>query len=214
VDEGVFIHSTAVVETSAIGPRTRIWAFTHVVRGAEIGKDCNIGSHCYVEGDVHVGDRVTIKNGNFVWDGVTLEAGVFVGPGVVFTNDRNPRSPRNHEVEERYASDDWLLRTLVCTGATLGAGAIILPGLTIGEFAFVAAGSVVTRDVPAHALVRGSPATIVGWACRCGGRIKVLGGTGTCPACARAFRRVGDIMAPVDAEIEPEKGAAHRVHLG
>jgi UDP-2-acetamido-3-amino-2,3-dideoxy-glucuronate N-acetyltransferase len=200
VGSGVFIHPTAIVETMTIGARTRVWAFTHILDGAEIGADCNIGGHCYIEGGVRVGNRVTVKNGNAVWDGVTLEDGVFVGPSVVFTNDRRPRSPRNPEVEDRYASRDWLLPTLVRTGATLGAGAILLP-VTIGEFAFVGAGSLVASDVPAHALVLGSPARTVAWVCRCGATLDFERDEALCSACRLRFRRDGEGLRPLDGRV-------------
>jgi acetyltransferase-like isoleucine patch superfamily enzyme len=109
---------------------------------------------------------VTIKNGNMIWDGVAIEDGVFVGPAVVFTNDLRPRSPRSAHGRSRYASDDWLATTQVREGASIGAGAVVLPNLTIGAYALVAAGSVVTRDVPAHALVVGSPARVRGGSVR------------------------------------------------
>jgi UDP-2-acetamido-3-amino-2,3-dideoxy-glucuronate N-acetyltransferase len=195
--EDVFIHPTAMVETASIGPRTRVWAFTHILAGAEIGADCNIGGHCYIEGGARVGNRVTVKNANALWEGVTLEDGVFVGPSVVFTNDLRPRSPRNPEVERKYASRDWLLSTRVREGATLGAGAILLPGLTIGEYAFVAAGSLVTSDVRAHALVRGTPAQMVAWVCRCGEKLEFEGDDASCPACRLRFRRDGDGLGPL-----------------
>src|SRR5262245_32463862 len=170
-----FIHPAALVQTADIGLGTRIWAFTHILNGASIGANCNIGGHCYIEASARVGDAVTVKNGVSLWDGVTLEDGVFVGPSVVFTNDRRPRSPRNVEVAHRYEETDWLLETVVGRGATLGAGAVVLPGLTIGEFAFAAAGALVTADVPAHGLVRGSPARLVGWVCRCGANLEFRG---------------------------------------
>jgi UDP-2-acetamido-3-amino-2,3-dideoxy-glucuronate N-acetyltransferase len=192
-----FIHPAAIVETKDIGSGTRVWAFTHVLCGARIGADCNIGGHCYVESSVTIGDAVTVKNGVSVWDGVTLEDGVFVGPAVVFTNDRRPRSARNPEVAHRYASDEWLERTVVCRGATVGAGAIILPGLTIGEFAFVAAGSLVTRDVPAYELVRGVPARPAAWVCRCGAELEFVRGEGECADCGMEFQRIGEAVAPL-----------------
>jgi len=190
--EPPFVHPAALVQTTDIGFGTRVWAFTHILEGATIGADCNIGGHCYIEGSVRVGNDVTLKNGTSLWDGVTLEDGVFVGPGVVFTNDRRPRSPRNSEVAHRYANTDWLLETVICRGATLGAGAIVLPGLRIGEFAFVAAGALVTSDVPAHGLVRGSPARLVGWVCRCGAKLDFEGADPHCPECGLRFRRVSE----------------------
>lgn len=178
-------HPSAIVESEQIGEGTRIWAFVHILPGASIGADCNVGDHCYVESGATVGDRVTIKNGVAVWDGVVLEDGVFVGPSVVFTNDKRPRSPRLPEARDRYADEGWLERTVVRHGATLGAGSIILPGVEIGEFAFVAAGSLVTRDVPAHALVAGQPARVRGWVCRCGADIEPVDqGPTVCSACA------------------------------
>ncbi len=163
------IHSTAIVESDDIGDGTAIWAFAHVMRGARIGRQCNIGDHCYIEGGAEIGDDVTVKNGVLVWDGVTILDGVFVGPGVIFTNDRFPRSPRAAIALDRYSQrDNWLLHTLVKQGVTLGAGAIIVAGATIGEYATVAAGSVVTKDVPPFALVSGSPARQAGWVCPCG----------------------------------------------
>ena len=178
------IHPNALVESDAIGAGTRIWAFTHILRDAVIGEDCNVGEQCYVESGARIGDRVTVKNGVSIWNGVTLEDGVFVGPGVVFTNDRRPRSPRLEEAAERYADESWLARTQVGRGATLGAGAVILPGLAIGEYAFVAAGAVVTRDVAAHALVVGNPAKVRGWACRCGETLSFGLADATCPRCS------------------------------
>ena len=200
-----FIHPAAIVETEAIGSGTRVWAFTHVLRGARIGAECNIGSHCYVESAVRIGDAVTVKNGVSVWDGVTLEDGVFVGPGVVFTNDRRPRSARNPDAAHRYASSAWLERTVVHRGATLGAGAIILPGLTIGESAFIAAGSLVTKTVPAYGLVRGVPARLSGWVCRCGAELEFERSEAKCAECRAAFRRIGENVAPLAGEGTPTR---------
>ena len=166
-----FVHPNAIVETEEIGDGTRIWAFTHVLADARIGKNCNIGEHCFVESNVVVGDGVTIKNGNAIWEGVTLEDGVFVGPGVSFTNDLRPRSARLPDASGRYADKAWLVPTRVRRGATLGAASVIVAGVTIGEYAFVAAGAVVTRDVEPHALVIGVPARRRGWVCRCGGAL-------------------------------------------
>jgi UDP-2-acetamido-3-amino-2,3-dideoxy-glucuronate N-acetyltransferase len=166
------IHPTALVECDDIGAGTRVWAFAHVLRGASIGEDCNIGGHCYVESGAVICDRVTVKNGTSVWEGVTLGDDVFVGPSVVFTNDLTPRSPRSGLSGSRYDEvASWLAPTDVRRGATLGAGAVIVAGVTIGEFAFVAAGAVVTRDVPPHTLVKGNPARAAGIVCRCGQRL-------------------------------------------
>jgi UDP-2-acetamido-3-amino-2,3-dideoxy-glucuronate N-acetyltransferase len=178
------IHPTAIVDTRGIGAGTRVWAFSHVLPGAEIGADCNIGGHCYVESGAVIGNRVTVKNGTSVWSGVTLHDDVFVGPAVVFTNDLVPRSPRSEYSGARY--DDtasWLVPTEVKRGATIGGGAVIGAGVTIGEFAFVAAGAVVTKDVAPHALVKGSPARPAGWVCRCGQQIQTPAEPTQCAAC-------------------------------
>lgn len=153
-DRPHFQHPTAIVEGSNIGPRSRIWAFVHVLSGAVIGADCNLCDHVFIENDVRIGDRVTIKSGVQVWDGVELEDDVFVGPNATFTNDPFPRS--------RQWRDEFD-RTLVRKGATIGANATILPGITVGIQAMVGAGAVVTHDVPAHAIVVGNPAFIAGY---------------------------------------------------
>jgi acetyltransferase-like isoleucine patch superfamily enzyme len=178
---GVYLHPTALCESSRVGGGTRVWAFAHVLDGAIIGRNCNIGDHAYVEGGVRMGDGVIVKNGVMLWDGVTLEDYVFVGPGAVFTNDRYPRSRHLPEAAERYnRREQWTIPTVVRRGASIGAGAVILCGVTIGSFATVAAGAVVTRDVVDHALVVGSPGRLAGWVCRCG---VTLDGTQTCPNC-------------------------------
>ena len=164
----VNLHSTAIVETQNINRGTRIWAFTHVMKDVAIGKNCNIGEHCFIESGVTIGNDVTIKNGNMIWEGVILEDGVFVGPQVFFTNDLYPRSPRLSQAQRRYRSREWLLPTYVKRGASIGAGAVIIAGITIGEFAMVGAGALVTKDVPAYALVVGNPARGQGWVCQCG----------------------------------------------
>ena len=184
-----FVHPTALVETD-IGAGTRVWAFTHILSGAVVGENCNIGDHCFIESGVIVGDNVTVKNGCSLWEGVTLEDGVFVGPGVVFTNDLRPRSPRLEEASDRYSGPEWLRPTTIGYGATLGAGSVILAGVSIGEYAFVAAAALVTRDVEPHALVLGSPARQRGWACRCGARLSLVEDHADCADCARAYRLV------------------------
>lgn len=150
-----FVHSHALCESESIGEGTRIWAFAHVLPGAVIGVDSNICDGVFVENDVIVGDRVTVKCGVQLWDGVTLEDDVFVGPNATFTNDIFPRS-------KVYPEDFG--RTVVKSGASIGANATILPGLTIGRGAMIGAGSVVTRDVPEYAVVVGNPGRIKGYA--------------------------------------------------
>ncbi|GAB4503912.1 MAG: WxcM-like domain-containing protein [Anaerolineales bacterium] len=147
-------HPTAIVETEHIGEGTRVWAFVHILPGARIGADCNLCDHVFVENDVIVGNRVTIKSGVQLWDGVRIEDDVFIGPNVTFTNDRFPRSKQYPEA---------FARTVIQKGASIGANATILPGLTIGQKAMVGAGAVVTKDVPPNAVVVGNPARIVNY---------------------------------------------------
>jgi acetyltransferase-like isoleucine patch superfamily enzyme/dTDP-4-dehydrorhamnose 3,5-epimerase-like enzyme len=149
-----FVHPNALCETTDIGAGTRVWAFAHVLPGARIGAECNICDGVFVENDVTVGDRVTVKCGVQLWDGVTLEDDVFIGPNVTFTNDRMPRSKQYPE---------QFLRTRVEAGASIGANATILPGITIGRSAMVGAGAVVTRSVPPYAIVVGNPARLTGY---------------------------------------------------
>jgi acetyltransferase-like isoleucine patch superfamily enzyme len=145
----MFVHPSADVQSKQIGEGTRIWQFVVILPGAVIGRDVNVCSHCLIENQVVVGDRVTVKCGVQLWDGVTLEDDVFVGPNVTFCNDLRPRS-RNHAAP--------LLPTVVKKGASIGANATILPGLTIGEGAMVGAGAVVTKDVAPGVTVKGNPA--------------------------------------------------------
>jgi UDP-2-acetamido-3-amino-2,3-dideoxy-glucuronate N-acetyltransferase len=187
----VFVHPGAIVETREIGAGTRIWAYSHVMNGVTIGANCNIGEHCFIETGVRVGSNVTIKNGNMLWDGVHLEDGAFLGPGVVFTNDLSPRSPRLPQASKRYADKGWLKPTLVGHGASIGAGAVILAGLTIGEFGMVGAGATVTRGVPPYGLVIGSPARLHGWVCQCGQPLSFSDGVASCPECDFAFVNTG-----------------------
>jgi acetyltransferase-like isoleucine patch superfamily enzyme/dTDP-4-dehydrorhamnose 3,5-epimerase-like enzyme len=149
-----FRHETAIVESSSIGRGTRIWAFAHVLPGAVIGADCNICDHTFIENDVQIGDRVTIKCGVQLWDGITIEDDVFIGPNATFTNDPYPRS-RHHPRQ--------LQRTVVRKGASIGANATLMPGITVGQQAMIGAGAVVTGDVPPLAIVTGNPARIVGY---------------------------------------------------
>lgn len=149
-----FVHPKALCESTDIGAGTRVWAFAHVLPGARIGRDCNICDGVFIEGDVVVGDRCTIKCGVQLWDGVRLGDDVFVGPNATFSNDPFPRSRQR---PERYA------QTVVEDGASIGANATLLPGLRIGRGAMIGAGAVITRSVPANAIVVGNPARIVGY---------------------------------------------------
>jgi UDP-2-acetamido-3-amino-2,3-dideoxy-glucuronate N-acetyltransferase len=160
----VFVHAMALCESDSVGAGTRIWAFAHVMAGATIGKGCNICDHAFVEAGAVIGDGVVIKNGVMIWNGVVIEDDVFVGPGALFTNDRFPRSRNLASAAKRYEDESsWLAPIRIGKGASIGAGAVICPGLTIGAFAMVAAGAVVTRDVPPKRLVAGNPARVVGW---------------------------------------------------
>ncbi|AWB56326.1 acyltransferase [Colwellia sp. Arc7-D] len=143
------IHKLADVQSLNIGKGTNVWQFCIVLPNALIGDNCNICSHCLIENDVAVGNNVTVKSGVQLWDGIKLENDVFIGPNVTFTNDKTPRS-------KQYPNE--FLKTLVKQGASIGANATILPGITIGEFAMIGAGAVVTKDVKAHSLVVGNPA--------------------------------------------------------
>lgn len=147
-------HPEALVESESIGDATRIWAFVHILPGARIGSDCNICDHVFVENDVIIGDRVTIKCGVQVWDGVCIEDDAFIGPNATFTNDKFPRSK---QYPEKFKE------TVIKKGASIGANATILSGITIGNSAMVGAGAVVTKDVPANAIVVGNPARITGY---------------------------------------------------
>ena len=186
--EAFFKHETAVVdEPCAIGPGTKIWHFCHIMPGARIGRDCSIGQNVMIASGVTIGDGVRIQNNVSVYDGVTLEDHVFCGPSAVFTNVVNPRSHISRKLEYR--------STLVRRGATLGANCTILCGVTIGRFAFVGAGAVVTHDVPSYALVFGNPAGLRGWMCECGVRLEgdeVL----RCPACGLEYRRHDERVEP------------------
>ena len=145
------------VKSIKIGENTKIWQHTIVLPEAEIGRECNINSHCFIENDVLIGDRVTIKCGVYVWDGITLEDDVFIGPNVTLINDKFPRSKR----------DFILLKTFIKKGASIGAGSTIMAGLTIGEYAMIGAGSVVTKSIPNNTLWLGNPARQVGLVCDC-----------------------------------------------
>lgn len=152
----MFTHPMAIVESDQIGEGTRIWAFAHVLPGARIGRDCNICDHTFIENHVVIGNRVTIKCGVQLWDGVCIEDDVFIGPNATFTNDHFPRSKAHQKIED-------IPHTRVRTGASIGANATVLPGVTIGERAMVGAGAVVTRSVPPDAIVVGNPTRIVGY---------------------------------------------------
>ena len=179
-----YIHPLALVESDDIGPGTRVWAFAHVMSGARVGSNCNLGEHAFVEAGATVGDNVTIKNNVCVWMGVTLEDDVFVGPNATFTNDRFPRSGRMPHAGKRYLRrEDWLEQTIVERGASIGANATILPGIRVGRYCMIAAGALVTADVPPFALMIGVPARRVGHLCRCGLKLRESYHEATCEHC-------------------------------
>jgi UDP-2-acetamido-3-amino-2,3-dideoxy-glucuronate N-acetyltransferase len=186
-----FVHESSIVDEGAeIGSGTKIWHFCHVMPGARIGQDCNIGQNVFIGPDTQIGDRVKIQNNVSVYSGVRLEDDVFLGPSMVFTNVINPRSQVNRRDEFRI--------TLVKHGATIGANATILCGITLGAYAFVGAGSVVTRDVPDYALVHGNPARLQGWMCQCGYKLEFIEGQegefAVCQDCGKSYTRQGDIV--------------------
>lgn len=172
------IHPTAEVSPQArVGPNTRVWHYAHIREDAEIGDECVIGRNVYVEDGVVIGNRVKLQNNVSVYRGVTLEDGVFVGPHATFTNDLYPRAINPDGTLK--GLDDWsVTATRVCRGAAIGAGAVIVCGTTIGPFALVGAGAVVARDVPAHGLVVGNPARLIGHVCACARRLRAATAAG------------------------------------
>ena len=181
------IHPTAEVEEGAIvGDGTRVWHHCHVRTGASIGSNCVLGYGVYVDSGVTIGDNVKLQNRVSVYRGVTIEDGVFVGPHVAFTNDKYPRALAP---DGRLATDaDWSVSpTLVRRGASIGAGAIVLPGVTIGRWSTAGAGAVVTRDVPDHGLVMGNPARLAGYVCRCGRRLQPIEEGWRCGECDETY---------------------------
>jgi UDP-2-acetamido-3-amino-2,3-dideoxy-glucuronate N-acetyltransferase len=182
-----FVHPSAIVDEGAeIGAGTRIWHFSHLSPRSVIGEGCSLGQNVFVANQVRIGNGVKIQNNVSVYQGVTLEDYVFCGPSMVFTNVRIPRAafPRN-------TGDDYA-PTLVKHGASIGANATVVCGVTIGEWAFVAAGAVVTRDVPAYALMAGVPARRIGWACQCGATLRFDGASAECRECGRSYVRAGE----------------------
>lgn len=180
--EGVHIHDQAIVETDRVGEGTRVWAFAHVLKGAVIGKNCNLCDHTFVEGDVVVGDNVTIKSGVYLWDGLRIEDNVFIGPSATFTNDIRPRS-------KSYAAE--FVKTHIRKGVSIGANATVVCGVTLGQWAMVGAGSVVTKNVPDYALVYGVPAGIKGYLCECSRDLVFRDSLAVC-ACGKEYQSKTD----------------------
>lgn len=183
-----YVHPQGMNDSDSVGNDTRIWAHAHVMKGAVIGENCNIGECSFVESGAVLGNYVTVKNGVCIWDLVTCEDYVFLGPNAVLTNDPAPRSHPDYKGQQ----NKWQ-PTRLCTGASVGANATIVCGHTLGPWCFVGAGSVVTRDVPAHALVVGNPARRLDWVCRCGQRLPE---DLVCFDCNRAYQKSGDGLAP------------------
>jgi len=171
-----------------IGAGTKIWHFCHIMSGAVIGEKCSLGQNVYVGSKVVIGDNVKVQNNVSVYDNVTLEDDVFCGPSMVFTNVFNPRSHVSRKDEYR--------DTLVKRGATIGANATIVCGTTVGRYAFIGAGAVVTKDVPDHALVFGSPARQCGWMCQCGEKLALQNDRATCERCGGGYALENDMLKP------------------
>jgi acetyltransferase-like isoleucine patch superfamily enzyme len=199
IDPSARVHASADVEAEvAVGPRSAVWQRAQLRTGARIGADCVIGRDAFIDEGVTLGDRVKVQNAALVYHGVTVEDGVFIGPGAILTNDRYPRAIT--ATGDLARAGDWTLaKVLLRIGCSIGAGAVVVAGSTIGRFATVGAGAVVTRDVPDHALVAGNPARRLGWVCACGQRLADRDGrpAGTdasgsrerlaCIACGRAY---------------------------
>ncbi len=182
-----FVHESSYVDDGAvIGKGTKIWHFSHVMPGAVIGERCNLGQNVVVMPGTRLGNNVKVQNNVSIYEGVTLEDDVFCGPSMVFTNVLNPRSHVSRKNEYR--------ATLVKRGTSIGANATVVCGVTLGEFAFVGAGAVITSDVPAYALMVGVPARRVGWMCQCGERLQLSGGKAACAACGSAYEESGGTL--------------------
>jgi UDP-2-acetamido-3-amino-2,3-dideoxy-glucuronate N-acetyltransferase len=186
-----FVHESSYVDEGAkIGAGTKIWHFSHVMPGAVIGERCNLGQNVVVMSGTRLGRNVKVQNNVSIYEGVVLEDDVFCGPSCVFTNVVNPRSHVSRKSEYQ--------RTLVRRGASIGANATILCGITLGEYSFIGAGAVVRSDVPAYALMVGVPARRVGWMCRCGVRLQIRAGAATCAACGTTYRERDGLLRLID----------------
>ena len=186
----VFVHESSYVDQGAqIGPGTKIWHFCHIMSGAVIGERCNLGQNVVVMPGARLGNNVKVQNNVSIYEGVELEDDVFCGPSCVFTNVLNPRShvSRKHEYQ----------KTLVRRGSSIGANATIVCGVTLGEYAFIGAGAVVTSDVPAYSLMVGVPARRVGWMCQCGERLPVNVGPRSCAACGNTYLESDGMLRPI-----------------
>lgn len=193
---GCFVHESSYVDEGAeLGSGTKIWHYCHVMAGATIGRNCILGQNVFIGEAVRVGHDVKIQNNVSLYTGVVIEDGAFIGPSAVFTNIRNPRSgvPRKHEFQ----------RTLVRRGASVGANATVVCGVTLGCYAFIGAGAVITRDVPDYALVYGNPARLQGWMCQCGVKLdfeagQSLEGRARCGSCGAVYVKRGSLVRPLE----------------
>src|SRR5919202_2412384 len=186
-----FVHQSSYVDDGAvIGRGTKIWHFSHVMGGAVIGERCNLGQNVVVMPGTRLGNNVQVQNNVSISEGVVLEDDVFCGPSCVFTNVVNPRSHVSRKAEYR--------KTLVQRGASIGANATILCGITLGEYSFIGAGAVVRSDVPAFALMVGVPARRVGWMCRCGVRLQLRAGRATCASCGTSYQETNGLLRLID----------------
>ncbi len=187
----IFIHESSYIDESCeIGAGTKIWHFSHIMSGSKIGENCNIGQNVVISPNAVLGKNVKVQNNVSVYTGVICEDDVFLGPSCVFTNVINPRSHINRKNEYK--------NTIVGKGASIGANATIICGNRIGKYAFVGAGSVVTRDVPDHALVTGNPARIKGWVCRCGEKLSFLNVQAMCSSCGERYLKENESVRLLD----------------
>ena len=189
-----WVHSSSYVDEGAvIGAGTKVWHFCHVMPGSVIGERCSLGQNVVVMNGTRIGNNVKIQNNVSIYEGVELENDVFCGPSMVFTNVINPRSAVSRKHEYR--------RTLVRQGASIGANATVICGVTLGRYCFIGAGAVVTKDVPDHALMMGVPAQRTGWMCECGAKLHDEDRKLTCPDCMRQYIFSGETVSPVEDKI-------------
>jgi UDP-2-acetamido-3-amino-2,3-dideoxy-glucuronate N-acetyltransferase len=194
MEKNYFVHESSFIdEPCEIGEGTKIWHFSHVMAGSKIGRRCNIGQNVVISPEVRIGDNVKLQNNVSVYTGVELEDDVFCGPSMVFTNVTNPRSHVSRKDEYR--------ATLVKRGASIGANATVVCGNTIGRYAFIGAGAVVTRDVPDYAMMAGNPSHLIGWMCQCGVKLELSRDNtsderATCSACGSTYVKNGEVVKP------------------